>query len=57
MKSERPWREIAEEVSKEHDSGKVAALSDEVIQALDKQTRESEQTQKSDQQEVHGKSA
>jgi len=34
----RPWREIAEEVSTECDSDKVAELSQELIKALDKQS-------------------
>jgi hypothetical protein len=39
-KSERPWREIAEEVSTEHDSSKVAELSEELIRALDKENKQ-----------------
>ena len=38
LKSDRPWREIAEEVSTESDSDKVAELSEELIKALDKQS-------------------
>lgn len=33
---DKPWREIAEEVSTECDSDKVAELSQELIKALDK---------------------
>ena len=35
---DRPWRDIAEEVSEECDSDKVAELSQELIKALDKQS-------------------
>lgn len=35
---DRPWREIAEEVSTECDSDKIAELSEELIQSLDKQS-------------------
>ena len=37
-KPDRSWREIAEEVSTESDSDKVAELSQELIKALDKQS-------------------
>ena len=37
---ERSWREIAEAVAKERDSGKVAELSRELIEALDKDAKE-----------------
>lgn len=39
-KREKTWRAIAAEVSKEPDSDKVAKLSQELIQALDEDTRE-----------------
>lgn len=39
-KREKTWRAIAAEVSKEPDSDKVAKLSQALIQALDKDTRE-----------------
>ena len=45
-KPERPWRDIAEEVSKEHNSDKVVELSDELIRALDKETKRSDPTPK-----------
>ncbi|HKR82579.1 MAG TPA: hypothetical protein VJS37_00315 [Terriglobales bacterium] len=35
LQPERPWREIAEEVSTEHDPNKVVELSEELIHALD----------------------
>lgn len=56
-KPARPWREIAEEVSKENDSDKVAQLSNELIQALDKQNQRSEQSQKDDEPQVRRKAA
>ena len=37
---EKTWREIAAKVSKEPDSDKVAELSQELIKALDKDTKE-----------------
>jgi len=37
-KLDRSWREIAAEVSTECDSDKVAELSQELIQALDKES-------------------
>ena len=37
-KPDRSWREIAEEVSTESDSDKVAELSQELIKALDKKS-------------------
>ena len=37
-KPDRSWREIAEEVSTESDSDKVAELSQELIRALDKES-------------------
>ena len=55
-KSERLWQEIAEEVSKEHDSNKVAELSEELIDALDKQAKQSELMAKRHEQKVHGNS-
>ena len=39
-KLEKTWREIAAKVSKEPDSDKVAKLSQELIKALDKDTKE-----------------
>ena len=37
-KPERPWRVIAEEVSKEVDPNKIAELSEELIEAIDRHT-------------------
>ena len=37
---EKTWREIVAKVSKEPDSDKVAELSQELIKALDKDTKE-----------------
>lgn len=54
QKPDRPWREIAEEVSTESDSDKVAELSQELIKALDKQ---SPHAPKHDKEQVHRKSA
>jgi len=53
-KPDRSWREIAEEVSTESDSDKVAELSQELIKALDKQ---SSHPPGCDQEQVHRKSA
>ena len=39
-KADRDWREIAEQVSKEHDSGKVAELSEELLKALEKEEKQ-----------------
>ena len=39
-KLEKTWREIATKVSKEPDSDKVAELSQELIKALDEETKE-----------------
>ena len=33
-KPERPWRDIAEELSKEHDENRVAELTQELIERL-----------------------
>jgi len=54
LKPDRPWREIAEEVSTEADSDKVAELSLELIKALDKQ---SSHTPERDGEQVRRKSA
>lgn len=51
-KPQRAWREIAQEVSKEHDSDKVAELSEELIEALDKQARRSERMPTASEQQV-----
>jgi len=53
-KPERPWREIAEEVSTESDSEKVAELSQELIKALDEQ---SPHAPEHDREQVRRKSA
>lgn len=53
-KLDRSWREIAEEVSTECDSDKVAELSQELIKALDKQ---SQHTSGRDKEQVRRKSA
>lgn len=37
---EKTWREIAAKISKEPDSDKIAELSQELIQALDEDTKE-----------------
>lgn len=50
----RPWREIAEEVSTECDCDKVAELSQELIKALDKQSPHAAER---DKQQVRRKSA
>ena len=39
-KLEKTWRKIATKVSKEPDSDKVAELSQELIKALDEDTKE-----------------
>jgi hypothetical protein len=57
--SGKPRREIAEEVSTECDSDKVAELSQELIQALDKQSphapeRDKKQVRRKPAQERHG---
>ncbi len=36
----RPWREIAKQVSEEHDHDKAAELVQELIRALDAESRE-----------------
>ena len=51
---DRPWREIAEEVSTECDSDKVAELSQELIKALDKQSPHAPER---DKEQAPGKSA
>ena len=56
-KSERPWREIADDVSKERDSNKTAELGEELIRALDKETKQSEPTPRCDEEQVRRKSA
>lgn len=53
-KPDRSWREIAEEVSTESDSDKVAELSQELIKALDKQ---SPRTPGRDKEQVHRRAA
>ena len=53
----RPWREIAEEVSTERDSDKVAELSQELIQALDKENKQSRPTTRRDVDHVCRKAA
>lgn len=55
----RPWREIAEAVLRESDSEKVVALTEELIQALNKQTSmaDAEQTPMRDEEKVRRKSA
>ena len=51
--SENRWREIAEAVSTEHDSKKVAALAEELIQALDEEAmRHTEHRAQSDEERV-----
>lgn len=55
----RPWREIAEEVSTECDFDKVTELSQELIKALDKQSphapeRDKEQVRRKSAWEHHG---
>ena len=50
-KPERPWREIAEEVSQEHDSDKVAALTQQLIDAL-KHAKRSERMPEHDEERV-----
>ena len=50
-KPEKPWREIAEEVAKEHDSDKVAELSQQLIEAQE-YSRRSERVPKHDEQRV-----
>jgi len=42
-KPERPWREIARELSTEYDSDKILELCQELNRALDNDSRESEQ--------------
>jgi hypothetical protein len=37
---EKPWREIAEEVSQERDSDKIFELTEALLQALDKEARQ-----------------
>lgn len=39
-KLEKTWREIAAKISKEPDSDKIAELSQELIKALDEDTKE-----------------
>ena len=56
-KPDRPWRVIAEEVSKEADSDKIAELSEELIDALDKQTKQLQPMPKREEQQVRKKSA
>jgi hypothetical protein len=56
-KPERPWREIAEEVSKEPDSDKVAALSEELIKALDKETNSQAEQARQRAEKVHRRPA
>ena len=51
---DRPWRDIAEEVSTECDSDKVAELSQELIKALDKQSPHAPER---DKEQVRRKSA
>ena len=38
-KSDKPWREIAEEVLTEGDAEKVVELSNQLIEALDKESK------------------
>lgn len=51
---DRPWREIAEEVSTECDPDKVAELSEELIKSLDKQSPHAPEC---DKEQVRRKSA
>lgn len=56
--SERSWREIAEQVTKEQDSGKVTELSEELIEALEKETNGApNHALKAEQEQTHRKSA
>jgi hypothetical protein len=57
-KPERSWREIAEEVSTECDSDKLTGLSQELINALDKEAKQKpQQTPKCNEEKVRRKSA
>jgi hypothetical protein len=40
LQPQRPWREIAEEVCKVHDSSKVVELTEELIHALDGEAKQ-----------------
>ena len=40
VKPRRPWQEIAQQVSEEHDHDKAAELVHELIRALDADSRE-----------------
>jgi len=57
-KPDRPWRVIAQEVSTERDSDKVAELSEELIKALENDAEHpSQQTPQHDQKQARRKSA
>ena len=57
-RQERSWREIAEEVATERDLGKVAELSRELIEALDKDARDhTGKTPEIDKERAHRRSA
>ena len=58
MSENRPWRDIAEEVSAEHNSDKVAELTEELIQALDEEAeRRTLHRAQSEEEKVRRKSA
>ena len=56
-KIERPWRDIAEELSKEHDGNKIAELSQELIETLDKEGAKPYPQQKPNEQQTRRKAA
>ena len=56
-KPDRRWREIAEEVSRECDSNKVPELSQELIKALDKESKHLPHTREREKEQVRRKSA